>query len=105
MVRLGWISNFSSKLKATAWGDFPELDSWVMNLYQDKMFPTREEFNRAYDTQDARLNRGTTEFFITPLDLLIFERDVAAGEFEENYTELINKIKALFECEKIVFFY
>jgi hypothetical protein len=32
-------------------GEFsdPDVLSWINNLYQDKAFPTREAFNKAYD--------------------------------------------------------
>jgi hypothetical protein len=99
MVKLGW-----SNLKK-AWGDYPELDSWVRNLYQNKIFPTRAEFNKAYDENDPRLQRGNQEVILTPEDLAQFQSEIEDGEFEEDYSELISKIKALFECEKIVFFY
>ena len=111
MVKLGWTDNFESKFKK-CYGEFPELDSWVNNLYQDKTFPTRAEFNAAFDEYCAT-NRETREklyrcskvVILTPDDLKRFEREVYDDEFEEDYTKLIKKIKALFECEKIVFFY
>ena len=111
MVKLGWTDNFESKFKK-CYGEFPELDSWVNNLYQDKTFPTRAEFNAAFDEYCAT-NRATREklyrcskvVILTPDDLKRFEREVYDDEFEEDYTKLIKKIKALFECEKIVFFY
>jgi hypothetical protein len=111
MVKLGWTDNFDSKFKK-CYGEFPELDSWVNNLYQDKTFPTRAEFNAAFDEYCAT-NRATREklhrcdkaVILTPDDLERFEREVSEEEFEADYTKLIKKIKALFECEKIVFFY
>jgi hypothetical protein len=104
MVKLGWSSNFDLKLKKS-WGDYPDLDSWVLNLYQNKLFPTRAEFNKAYDENDPRLRRGNQEVILTREDLSQFEKEIEDGEFEEDYVELISKMKALFECEKIVFFY
>jgi hypothetical protein len=86
-------------------GDYPELNSWVNNLYQDKIFPTRTEFNKAYDENDPRIHRGSQEVILTPEDLAQLESEIEDGDFEEDYTELISKIKSLFECEKIVFFY
>lgn len=111
MVKLGWTDNFESKFKK-CYGEFPELDSWVNTLYQDKTFPTRAEFNAAFDEYCAT-NRATREklfrcdkvVILTPDDLERFEREVSEEEFEADYTKLIKKIKALFECEKIVFFY
>jgi len=111
MVKLGWTDNFESKFKK-CYGEFPELDSWVNNLYQDKTFPTRAEFNAAFDEYCAT-NRATREklhrcdkaVILTPDDLAKFEYEVSQEEFEADYTKLIKKIKALFECEKIVFFY
>ena len=101
MVKLGWTDNFDSKFKK-CYGNFPELDSWANNLYQDKMFP---DFNAAYDRRDTLLNRGDQVVILTPEDLERFEYEVSEGEFEEDYSKLIKKLKALFECEKIVFFY
>jgi len=101
MVKLGWTDNFDSKFKK-CYGTFPELDSWVNNLYQDKTFP---DFNAAYDRKDPLLNRGDQVVILTPEDLERFEYEVSEGEFEEDYSKLIKKLKALFECEKIVFFY
>lgn len=111
MVKLGWTDNFESKFKK-CYGEFPELDSWVNNLYQDKTFPTRAEFNAAFDEYCAT-NRATREklhrcdkvVILTPEDLERFECEVSDDEFEGDYTKLIKKINALFECEKIVFFY
>jgi hypothetical protein len=111
MVKLGWTDNFESKFKK-CYGEFPELDSWVNTLYQDKTFPTRAEFNAAFDEYCAtnrvtreKLHRCDKAVILTPDDLERFEREVSEEEFEADYTKLIKKIKALFECEKIVFFY
>jgi hypothetical protein len=104
MVKLGWTDNFDSKFKK-CYGTFPELDSWANTLYQDKKFPTRVEFNAAYDRRDPLLHRGDQVVILTPEDLERFEHEVSEGEFEENYSKCIKKLKALFECEKIVFFY
>jgi len=101
MVKLGWTDGNLKK----SWGEYPSLDSWVRNLYQDKLFPTREDFNKAYDARDPRLNRKGQEVLFTLKDLEQFESEISEGEFEEDYSALISKIKALFECEKIVFFY
>ena len=51
MVKVGWTDNLDSKFKK-CYGEFPDLDSWSNNLYQDKVFPTRAEFNAAYDRRD-----------------------------------------------------
>lgn len=111
MVKVGWTDNLESKFKK-CYGEFPELDSWANNLYQDKTFPTRAEFNAAFDEYCAtnratreKLFRGDKVVILTPEDLEKFEREFNDEEFEEDYTKLIKKIKALFECEKIVFFY
>jgi hypothetical protein len=111
MVKLGWTDNFESKFKKS-WGDFPELDSWVNNLYQDKTFTTREAYNKAYDeycaTNGANVStfrRGKKAVIFTHEDLQRFEYEIEQEEFEDNYVELIQKIKSLFECGKIVFFY
>jgi hypothetical protein len=103
MVQLGWM-DFNLKLKKYG-RDYPGLDSFIQNLYQKKTFKTRIEFNRAYDEKDPRINRNRQEVIITPEDISQFEKENEDGEFEDDYTELISKIKALFQCEKIVFFY
>jgi len=111
MVKIGWTDNLDSKFKK-CYGEFFELDSWANNLYQDKTFTTRSEFNAAFDEYCAtkgatreKLFRGDKVVILTPEDLEKFEREVNDEEFEEDYTKLIKKIRALFECEKIVFFY
>ena len=96
--------SLDSKVKK-CYGEFPELDSWANNLYQDKVFPTRAEFNAAYDRRDPLLNRKDQVVILTPEDLERFEYEVSEGEFEDDYSKLIRKLRALFECEKIVFFY
>jgi len=101
MVKLGWTDGKFTK----SWGDFPDLDMWVLDLYQNKVFPTRAEFNKAYDEKDNRLRRGDQPVILTQTDLARFEYEISEGEFENDYSELISKIKALFDCEKIVFFY
>ena len=104
MVKIGWTDSLDSKVKK-CYGEFPELDSWANNLYQDKVFPTRAEFNAAYDRRDPLLNRKEQVVILTPEDLERFEYEVSEGEFEDDYSKLIRKLRALFECEKIVFFY
>jgi hypothetical protein len=104
MVKVGWTDSLDSKTKK-CYGEFPDLDSWSNNLYQDKVFPTRAEFNAAYDRRDPLLHRRDQVVILTPEDLARFKFEISEGEFEHDYSKLIKKIEALFECEKIVFFY
>jgi len=83
-------------------GEFTSLDvlSWVNCLYQDKMFPTREEFNAAYD--ERRCNWQKETMMITKEDLDAFEE----GEFEEpGVAKFIEKARKALENEKVVFVY
>ena len=87
-------------------GEFTSQDvvSWVNCLYQDKMFPTREEFNAAYDA--GRCSWEKTTMVISKEDLDAFEDDYKEGAFEEpGVAKFIEKARKALENEKVVFVY
>lgn len=99
-------------------GEFsdPDILSWINNLYQDKAFPTREEFNKAYDAAlDAGLRpsdgvswRNKT-MVLTKEDIDNFEEEFNEGAFDGSQTAVqktLVKMKAALETgEKVVFVY
>ena len=77
----------------------PDISSWVNNLYQDRRFPTRQEFNDAYDRGDKDILDWRNKLMRINLeDVLNFEEI-----FGDTYPSLIFKMKATIECEKIIF--
>ena len=95
-------------------GEFsdPDVLSWIGNLYQDKAFPTREAFNKAYDDA-ARPAEGVAwgnkTMVLTKEDVANFEEEFKGGAFEGSQTaaqKLITKMKAALETgEKVIFVY
>jgi hypothetical protein len=95
-------------------GEFsdPDVLSWIGNLYQDKAFPTREAFNKAYDDA-ARPAEGVAwgnkTMVITKEDVANFEEEFKAGAFEGSQTaaqKTLTKMKAALETgEKVIFVY
>ncbi len=99
-------------------GEFsdPDVLSWVNNLYQDKAFPTREAFNKAYD---AALDAGVMPsehicwrnktMVLTKDDVANFEEEFAGGAFDRSQSPVaktVAKMKALVEKgEKVIFVY
>jgi len=110
MVKLGYVDSLDSKVRKVC-GEYPELNSRINSLYQDKKFPTRAQFNKAYDDYyfgkiDTKLNRKKQVVILTPEDLDQFKLEVSEGEFEEgDYSKMFEKIEKLFKLQKIVFFY
>ena len=99
-------------------GEFsdPDVLSWINNLYQDKVFPTREEFNKAYDTaRDAGMMPstgvawGNKTMVITKEDIDNFEEEFKGGAFDASQTAVqktIVKMKAALETgEKVIYVY
>ena len=99
-------------------GEFsdPDVLSWINNLYQDKAFPTREAFNKAYDDAVAaglRPSDGVSwrnkTMILTKEDLDNFEEEFKGGAFERSQTaaqKLVTKMRAALESgEKVVFVY
>lgn len=99
-------------------GEFsdPDVLSWINNLYQDKAFPTREAFNKAYDAAlDAGLRpadgvswRNKT-MVLTKEDVANFEEEFNGGAFDRSQTaaqKTLAKMKAALETgEKVIYVY
>jgi hypothetical protein len=95
-------------------GEFsdPDVLSWIGNLYQDKAFPTREAFNKAYDDA-ARPAEGVAwgnkTMVLTKEDVANFEEEFKGGAFEGSQTtaqKTLTKMKAALETgEKVIFVY
>ena len=99
-------------------GEFsdPDVLSWINNLYQDKAFPTREAFNKAYDVAlDAGLRpadgvswRNKT-MVLTKEDVANFEEEFNGGGFDGSQTaaaKTLAKMKAALETgEKVIYVY
>jgi hypothetical protein len=99
-------------------GEFsdPDVLSWINRLYQDKAFPTREEFNKAYDAaRDAGLMPSTgvawsnKTMVLTKEDVDNFEEEFNGGAFygsQVTAQKLVTKMKAALETgEKVIFVY
>jgi hypothetical protein len=101
----------SSTSIADSWGFAPpavvqkiysseDLLSWVNELYQDKRFQTRAEFNEAYDTwrdhptalNHSILHRKDKTVKITGKDLKKLAKAIRDEEFE---SEICEELKAL----------
>jgi hypothetical protein len=95
-------------------GEFsdPDVLSWVGNVYQDKAFPTREAFNKAYD-EAARPAEGVSwrnkTMVLTKEDVANFEEEFGGGAFCGSATaaqKLVTKMRAALETgEKVIFVY
>ena len=99
-------------------GEFsdPDVLSWINRLYQDKAFPTREAFNKAYD---AALDAGmmpsvgvawrNKTMVLTKEDVVNFEEEFNGGAFEGSQTaaaKTLQKMRAALETgEKVIFVY
>ena len=99
-------------------GEFsdPDVLSWINRLYQDKAFPTREAFNKAYDAAlDAGMMPCTgvawrnKTMVITKEDVDNFEEEFKGGAFEGSQTaaqKTLVKMRAALETgEKVIFVY
>jgi hypothetical protein len=99
-------------------GEFsdPDVLSWINNLYQDKAFPTREAFNKAYDAAlDAGVMPSTNvswrnkTMVLTKEDIDNFEEEFKNGAFDGAQTaaaKTLAKMKAALETgEKVIYVY
>jgi len=99
-------------------GEFsdPDVLSWINNLYQDKAFPTREAFNKAYDDAVAaglRPSDGVSwrnkTMVLTKEDVDKFEDEFKGGAFYASQTaaqKTLAKMRAALESgEKVLFVY
>ena len=96
-------------------GEFsdPDVLSWINRLYQEKAFPTREAFNKAYD---AALDKGimpsqmvswrNKTMVLGKEDVANFVEEFDGGAFAPGADKLVAKMKALLEKgEKVIFVY
>jgi hypothetical protein len=98
-------------------GEFsdPDILSWINNLYQDKAFPTREAFNKAYDDAVAsglRPSDGVSwrnkTMVLSKEDVDNFEEEFKGGAFypRDAAQKLVTKMRAALESgEKALFVY
>ena len=99
-------------------GEFsdPDVLSWINRLYQEKAFPTREAFNKAYDEAldagmmpSTRVSWRNKTMVITKDDVDNFEEEFRGGAFEGSQTaaqKLVTKMRAALETgEKVIFVY
>jgi hypothetical protein len=100
-------------------GEFsdPDVLSWINNLYQDKAFPTREAFNKAYDdalasnaaSASAGVSWRNKTMIITKEDVDNFEEEFKGGAFcgsETAAQKTLQKMRAALETgEKVLFVY
>ena len=93
-------------------GEFsdPDILSWITRIYQDKAFPTREAFNKAYDeARDAGLmpSKGVAwhnrTMVLTKEDVDNFIEEFDGGAFGPAAGKLVAKMKAL--EGKVIFVY
>jgi hypothetical protein len=91
-------------------GEFesPDILSWVNNLYQDKMFPTRSDFNRAYDEGCCDWEHRT--MILNKEDLDAFEEEHKGGAFEDttkpgSVSKFLEKARKALASEKVVYVY
>lgn len=99
-------------------GEFsdPDILSWVGNIYQDKAFPTRAEFNKAYDDAAAvgmRPAEGVAwankTMVLTKEDVDNFEEEFNGGGFDGSQIaaqKTLAKMRAALETgEKVIYVY
>jgi hypothetical protein len=80
--------------------DSPDIFSWVNCLYQDKVFPVRAEFNRAYDEHRCDWARRP----------MIISKEHKEGAFEDTtkpglVAKFLEKARKALDSEKVVFVY
>ena len=99
-------------------GEFsdPDVLSWINNLYQDKAFPTREAFNKAYDAAldagmmpSAGVSWRNKTMVLTKEDIDNFEEEFKGGAFEGSQAaaqKTLTKMRAALETgEKVIYVY
>jgi len=98
--------NFAMPKWRNKLGEFnsPDVLSWVNCLYQDKMFPSQAEFNRAYD--EGCCDWEHRPMVLTKEDIDALEETHKEGGFEEAFKPvLIEKMRKALASEKVVFVY
>jgi hypothetical protein len=99
-------------------GEFsdPDVLSWINRLYQDKAFPTREAFNKAYDDAiaagmmpSAGVSWRNKTMVLTKEDVANFAEEFDGGAFDGSQTaaaKALQKMRAALETgEKVIFVY
>jgi len=93
-------------------GEFsdPDVLGWINRLYQDKAFPTREAFNKAYDEgRAAAVSWRNKTMVLTKEDIDNFEEEFNGGGFETSQMtvqKMLTKMRAALETgEKAIFVY
>jgi hypothetical protein len=100
-------------------GEFsdPDVLGWINRLYQDKAFPTREAFNKAYDEGRAMgLSPGAAvawrnkTMVLTKTDVDNLEEEFNGGGFDDGQQaavrKMLMKMRAALETgEKVLFVY
>jgi len=92
-------------------GEFsdPDVLGWINRLYQDKAFPTREAFNKAYDEgRAAAVSWRNKTMILTKEDVDNFEEEFNGGAFypRDAVQKLVTKMRAAVETgEKVIFVY
>jgi hypothetical protein len=105
------ITNFALprfRQKLTDFENDPDVMGWVSNVYQERVFPTQEDFNKSYDEDTWSVRWMNRPMVLTRDDIAEFERVFNEGGFEgkpEVYQKLIRRIREVMEKEKIVFVY
>lgn len=86
-----------------------DVQSWVNNIYQERTFSKRKEFNDAYDFGDSyTLNWLNKPMVITAENIADFEENFREGGFEGKpavYEKLVKRMKDVMAADKIVFVY
>jgi hypothetical protein len=86
----------------------PDVLSWVTNVYQERAFPTREAFNKAYDSDTWAVKWANKPMVLKEADISRFEEEFNEGGFDgkpEVYQKLIRRMREVMAKEKIVFVY
>lgn len=99
-------------------GEFsdPDILGWINRLYQDKAFPTREAFNKAYDegramglSPGAAVSWRNKTMVLTKEDIDNFEEEFNGGGFDASQMtvqKMLTKMRAALETgEKAIFVY
>jgi hypothetical protein len=93
-------------------GEFsdPDVLGWINRLYQDKAFPTREAFNKAYDEgRAAAVSWRNKTMVLTKEDVDNLEEEFNGGGFDGSQAatqKMLTKMRAALETgEKVIFVY
>jgi hypothetical protein len=115
MLKFACVTDFSllkSRQKLVEFESNQDVQSWVNNLYQDRVFPSRKEFNRAYDLNTDMLSWDHKPMVLTSEDAGNFETELKEGGFGDPGTldfvkaqKLVKRMRDVQGVGKIVFVY